>query len=197
MTNNRSKAFLCEKCPSLLKSRSQIVEGYGDPSAQLLFVGMAPGRNGADITGVPFTRDPSGLLFQECLIKAGFSLESDPTNENPQLKNVYVTNLVKCNPKEIDGRNRIPYQAEIANCATFFEQELIDINPRIVVLFGKVVTEHVLKKKIYKYLNYHNKPCLTGNRILLPFIHPSYVIRGAYNRQKYINEMVGLRRFLD
>ena len=161
-----------------------------------MFVGMAPGRNGADITGVPFTRDPSGVLFQECLINAGFSLETNPRCEHPRLKNVYVTNLVKCNPKNSDGNNRTPSLEEIKNCASHYEQELADINPEVVVLFGKVVTEHILKKTISKFIGHHNKPIRTENQILLPFIHPSYVIRGAYNRQKYIDEVTGLKFLL-
>jgi uracil-DNA glycosylase family 4 len=187
----------CKLCPNLILSRSQIAHGYGDPHAQIMFVGMAPGRNGADMTGVPFTKDPSGVLFQECLIHAGFSLESDPRNNHPRLKNVYVTNLVKCNPKDEDGNNRTPTLEEIKNCASHYEQELVDINPKVIVLFGKVVTEHILKKKISKFNVVHNKPVTHENRFFLPFIHPSYVIRGAYNRQKYIEEMTGLKSMLN
>ena len=189
--------FFCDKCPDLKKSRSKIVLGYGDSDAQIMFVGMAPGRNGADRTGIPFTRDPSGILFQESLIAASFSLEQNPRNEHPRLKNVYVTNLVKCNPKEDDGRNRTPSLEEIKNCASLFDQEIIDINPKMIVLFGKVVTEYVLQQKISKFTDIHNKPRQFKNRIYLPFIHPSFVIRGAYNRQQYIDEMVGLKKYLD
>jgi uracil-DNA glycosylase family 4 len=161
-----------------------------------MFVGMAPGRNGADITGVPFTKDPSGVLFQECLIHAGFSLETNPRNDHPRLKNVYVTNLVKCNPKDADGNNRTPSSEEIKNCASHYEQELVDINPEVVVLLGKVVTEHILTKKIPKFNIFHSIPIKTENRIIVPFIHPSYVIRGAYNRQKYIDEFSELKSLL-
>ena len=192
----KSPNFNCCLCNDLVLSRNRIVRGNGDPHARLMFVGIAPGRNGADITGVPFTRDPSGVLFQECLIQGGFSLETNPCCEHPHLKNVYVTNLVKCNPKNMEGNNRTPSLEEIKNCATHFEKELADINPEVVVLFGKVVTEHILKKRISKFSVLHNKPIKRENRILIPFIHPSYVIRGAYNRQKYINEMTGLKKML-
>jgi uracil-DNA glycosylase family 4 len=184
---------VCKKCLQLCLSRSQVVEGYGDPHAKLMFIGMAPGRNGADITGVPFTKDPSGVLFQECLIHAGFSLENNPHNTHPRLKNVYVTNLVKCNPKNAEGNNRTPSLDEIKNCASYYEQELADINPEVIVLFGKVVTEQILKKKISKFNVIHNKSIVYENRTFIPFIHPSYVIRGAYNRKKYIDEMAGLK----
>lgn len=197
MTDYKLSHFLdsseCKNCPDLVISRSQVVYGYGDPHAKIMFVGMAPGRNGADITGVPFTRDPSGVLFQECLIHAGFSLETSPRCEHPHLKNVYVTNLVKCNPKDTNGNNRTPTLEEIKNCASHYNRELAKINPAVVVLFGKVVTEHILKKKISKFKDLHNKPIRIQNQIFLPFIHPSYVIRGAYNRQMYIGEMAELK----
>jgi DNA polymerase len=185
----------CELCERLIQTRNYIVSGYGDPNAEIMFVGMAPGRNGADITGVPFTRDPSGLLFQECLINAGFSLESDPRNERPHLQGVYVTNLVKCNPKDECGRNRSPTPEEIKNCLPHFEKELCDIDPKFVVLFGKIVTENILKERILKFSEIHNKPRNIKNRILIPFIHPSYVIRGAYNREKYIREISNLKNY--
>jgi len=186
----------CKLCPDLILSRSRVVQGYGDPHAQIMFLGMAPGRNGADITGVPFTKDPSGVLFQESLIYAGFSDEINPHCEHPHLKNVYVTNLVKCNPKDAAGNNRTPSLEEIKNCSIHYEKELNDINPKVIVLFGKVVTEYVLKKKISKFADFHNKPSIKDNRTFLPFIHPSYVIRGAYNRQKYIDEMAELKLLL-
>lgn len=186
----------CEKCSCLVSSRNLIVFGYGDPNAKIMFVGMAPGRNGADITGVPFTRDPSGVLFQDCMIHAGFSLEKNPKCEYPRLDDVYVTNLVKCNPKDEKGNNRTPSAEEIENCAPHFQKEIDEINPKIVVLFGKVVSEYILKQRISKFNACHNKPIHKDNRVFVPFIHPSYVIRGAYNRQKYIDEMAGLKTLL-
>jgi len=191
------KILFCKKCPNLVQSRNQVVPGYGDFNSRLMFVGMAPGRNGADITGIPFTRDPSGVLFQECLIRAGFSLEDNPKTEKPLIKNVFITNLVKCNPKGENGLNRTPSKKEIKNCSIYFSREVKKINPNLIVPLGKIVTEYILKIKIDKFLIYHNRPVLFEKRIILPFIHPSYVIRGAYDRREYIDEFVNLRRYLE
>jgi len=186
----------CFKCEKLKKSRSCIVWGYGDRNAEFMFIGMAPGRNGADRTGIPFTRDPSGILFQESLINAKLSLEENPRNERPRLKDVYITNLVKCNPKDANGRNRTPSPEEVQNCSLYLEQELHDIEPKIVILLGKVVAEYVLKEKIKKFISVHQKPRHIEDRIYIPFIHPSYVIRGAYDRQQYIKEIAALKTYL-
>lgn len=179
----------CEKCSDLLRSRNQVVLGYGDKDAQILFVGLAPGRNGADVTGVPFTKDPSGVLFQEAMISAGFSNEMNPKAKSPHLNNVYVTNLVKCNPKDENGRNRLPSKNEIENCIEYLYSEIAEVNPDIIVPFGKLATEWLLKQKIGRFGDFHNKLISSNNQFYIPFYHPSYVIRGAYPREKYLHEI--------
>ena len=183
----------CDKCPSLASSRSRIVSGYGDKNADIMFVGLAPGRNGADITGVPFTRDPSGVLFQEALIRTGFSLESNPKIEYPRLRNVFITNIVKCNPKNEKGNNRYPSKTEIDNCLNYFKIEREKVNPKIIILLGKTTTENILKIKCGSFTKFHNHPIEKDNTIYIPFIHPSYVIRGAYNKEKYLCEFSELK----
>jgi len=183
----------CNKCQLLVSSRSRIVNGYGDEQASIMFVGLAPGRNGADITGVPFTRDPSGVLFQEALIKAGLSFERTPKSEKPRLHNVYVTNIVKCNPKGEDGNNRCPTKTEVINCYNNFENERSIVNPKIIILLGKAVTENILNIKCINFIKFHNKPIEKDGIIYIPFVHPSYVIRGAYNRKKYLDEFIEIK----
>jgi uracil-DNA glycosylase family 4 len=168
------------------------VSGYGDENATIMFVGLAPGRNGADITGVPFTRDPSGILFQEAMIKAGFSLENDPTFEKPKLKHVFITNIVKCNPKDEKGNNRHPSKDEINNCVKYFEIEKQLIKPNIIVLLGKTTTEHILNIKIGQFIQLHNNPIYKDSIIYVPFLHPSYIIRGMYQREKYLQEILNI-----
>jgi DNA polymerase len=182
----------CKKCKTISSTRNKIVFGFGDNKANIFFIGLAPGRNGADLTGVPFTRDPSGVLFQDAMIKAGFSLEKDRMNEKPRLTGVFVTNLVKCNPKDNNGNNRVPTIIEIQNCIPYLEKEIEFIQPRVIVLFGRIVTESLLNKKIGKFKEVHNIPIEIKNIIWIPFYHPSYVIRGAYNRQQYISEICDL-----
>lgn len=186
----------CDKCLNLKQSRKKIVNGYGSLDSKIIFVGLAPGKNGADITGIPFTKDPSGLLFQEALIKSGFSLEKIPTIWKPKLNNVYVTNLVKCNPRNKNGNNRDPTEEEIANCSIYLEQEIQEVKPKIIITLGKTVTEHVLNKKVKNFIQWHNKPVEKNNRIYIPFIHPSYVIRGAYDRKQYIQDFMSLENNL-
>jgi len=183
----------CSKCPELVKSRSQIVKGYGDKNATFLVIGLAPGRNGADLTGVPFTRDPSGALLQEALIKAGLSDEKNPHMSNPRLKDVYITNLVKCNPQDEKGRNRNPSHFEVQNCISLMNQEVSDVKPKVIILLGSLVVKYILNEKSVRMVKLHSVARYKNGITYVPFIHPSYVIRGAYNREKYLEDFCSIK----
>ena len=107
----------CRKCPRLVKYREKVarekrpafldwvywgkpVPGFGDPDAQLLIVGLAPGAHGSNRTGRPFTGDRSGAFLYKALYDAGFA--NQPTWQRPddglQLHNAYVTAAARCAP---------------------------------------------------------------------------------------------------
>jgi len=94
----------CERCLALTKSRKQVTYGFGKVPCKIMFVGEAPGQNGCNITGMPFTRDRSGRYFQQCLQQARFNFEE-----------VYTTNICKCAPPG----NRNPEDKEIENCLPY------------------------------------------------------------------------------
>ena len=75
----------CNCCPELVANRRRIVHGYGPPSARVFLIGEAPGYKGADLTGVPFTCDRSGVRLQRVLSELGLSDEVDPRAERPRL----------------------------------------------------------------------------------------------------------------
>src|SRR3954447_18345641 len=108
----------CTRCPALVASRCRIVHGYGDPGARIVFVGEAPGQQGADRTGVPFSGDKSGRALQRILIALGLAEEREPTMR-PQLR-CFITNVVRCCPPA----NRTPMPAEVTSCAPFLAFEL-------------------------------------------------------------------------
>ena len=203
----------CIKCKNLVDSK--FVPGYGCLNADIMFVGLAPGRLGAGYTGVPFTQDASGCLFQRGLINSGLSNEKDDDVIKPVLKDVYVTNLVKCNPYKKIGRdnkiNRDPNDDEINNCYPYLEHEIKSVNPKIVVMLGKIVTKYVLEKKTDtrfknndKFLGFceDHSDGFDGNDDIryIPFIHPGFVVRGAYKkmggRDKYLKDFSQIKNVL-
>ena len=131
----------CQRCPELVRNRRQIVHGYGDANADFLFVGEATGKNGADLTGVPFTRDQSGQRLQRLLIQLGLSEETDEQYALPRLINCYVTNLVRCNPPN----NRNPTRVEIEKCQPYLVEEIRRIQPKVVIPIGNFATKWVFR----------------------------------------------------
>jgi uracil-DNA glycosylase len=105
-----------------------------------MFVGEAPGYRGGDVTGVPFTRDRSGVRLQQVLIELGLSNEGDPRVEGPRL-HCFITNVVRCNPPS----NRTPTRAEIDHCLPYLWQELEFVQPDILVPIGNVAAREVFR----------------------------------------------------
>jgi DNA polymerase len=161
-----------------VETRNRPVYGIGNYNAKIMIVGLAPGKDGADLTGIPFTRDPSGELFDEMLSAAGLSRGQD----------VFITNLVKCNPKDTLNHNRTPSKEEIENCSSYLKCEIDYLKPHIVVTLGKHPTETLLNVRIHNMAHHHGKRILSNGILAFPFIHPGYVIRGAYNRKRYLEE---------
>jgi len=168
----------CKQCKTIVETRNRPIHGVGNYNAKVIIVGLAPGKDGAALTGIPFTRDPSGELFEQMLSVAGLSRNQD----------VFITNLVKCNPKDALSRNRTPSKEEIKNCFQYLKREIDCLNPRIVVTLGKQPTEALLGLRINNMAEYHGKGIPKRGILIFPFIHPGYVIRGAYDRKKYLKE---------
>ncbi|QCC48988.1 uracil-DNA glycosylase [Halobellus limi] len=121
----------CERCPELVESRSQIVDGVGPADADLLFLGEAPGAN-EDEEGEPFV-GRSGSILDDALRDAGLARVD-----------VRITNCVRCRPPE----NRDPTSEELANCRGYLERELGLVDPALVVTLGKVPSEHLLDRSV-------------------------------------------------
>ena len=130
----------CQRCPDLCETRSQVVHGYGDVSAEFVVVGAAPGP-GADRTGVPFAGDERGEAVLDVLGRLGFT-DAPPTATEPTLDNVYVTHLTRCHHPD-----RAATDEEVRNCEGYLSAELRMINPEIIVPVG----ERVLSALAYEY----------------------------------------------
>jgi len=186
----------CTKCKDLVKSRKQAVPGYGFADAKIFFVGLAPGRLGADSTGIPFTKDSSGKLFQQALSSSGICMEPNGILQNDSELQAYVTNLVKCNPKNEKGNNRYPSKLEVENCKDFLRDEMSLINFDVIVPLGRLATEMILNRKCSNFTSMHNKLIKINDMCCIPFIHPSYIVRGAYPKDKYLEDFKTLRNWV-
>ncbi|MGA2411785.1 MAG: uracil-DNA glycosylase [Candidatus Binataceae bacterium] len=178
----RNAMRTCIRCTKLVQSRSQVVPGDGAIPAQVAFVGLAPGRFGGDRTGIPFDGDRSGELLRRMISQT-------------RLRRVFITNLVRCNPRDERGRNRDPDATEITNCRAHLVEELALVRPHLVVCLGKIAWSALAGREI------PFTPCTpsvtdrSGLR-LFPMYHPAYVVRGAYPEKAYRRDYARLARIL-
>jgi uracil-DNA glycosylase family 4 len=119
------------------------VPGFGDAKARLLIIGLAPGAQGANRTGRPFTGDGAGEVLYRALHKHGFANRGAVVDRNDglELENVYITNAVKCVPPQ----NR-PIGVEKQNCLPWLAKELPLLkNVDLVLAMGKDAFDSYLR----------------------------------------------------
>lgn len=150
----------CTLCPNLCGQRNTIVFGAGNPKAEIMFIGEAPGRD-EDIQGIPFVGRAGKLLTD--IIEKGMKMSR---------KDIYIANILKCRPPN----NRNPKPEEINNCTPFLHKQLELIQPRCLVALGTYAAQFLagnktpISKMRGNFFSYHDIP-------VMPTFHPAYLIR--------------------
>jgi uracil-DNA glycosylase family 4 len=156
------------------------VPSFGDPSARVLIVGLAPGAHGSNRTGRPFTGDGSGDFLYPVLYEAGFASQPHATGRGDGMKlyDARITAVVRCAPPD----NK-PSTQELANCAPWLDEEISRLaNLRVFVCLGKIafdgVVRHLLRTgKIERrgslQFSHGAEFELPDGRFLLAAYHPS------------------------
>jgi uracil-DNA glycosylase len=171
----------CKRCEALVRCRSRVVPGDGSVPASVVFVGIAPGRLGGDRTGIPFSGDRSGQLLRRMIECAG-------------LERVFITNLVRCNPRDTAGRNRDPTADEITQCREHLRAELAIARPRIVACLGRMAWLE-LAGRAAPFMPRRGKAAEIDGLLFFPMYHPAFVNRGAYPIRLYAKDFARLSRF--
>jgi uracil-DNA glycosylase len=149
----------CTRCKLHTQGRTQIVFGVGNPAADIMFVGEAPGAD-EDLQGVPFV-GRAGQLLTKMIAAMGFSRDE-----------VYIANVLKCRPPG----NRNPEPDEIARCEPFLFRQLASVEPKVVIALGAFAARTLLKTdepisrlrgRVFDY---------RGAK-LIPTFHPSFLLR--------------------
>ena len=164
----RDEALVCTRC-RLAQTRTQVVFGVGDPDAELMFIGEAPGFN-EDQQGEPFV-GAAGQLLTRLLGEIGMTRED-----------VYIANVLKCRPPN----NRDPQQDEIDSCKDYLRRQLVLINPIVVVTLGNFATKLLLRTdtgitklrgRVYDWWQ---------GKQLVPTYHPAAALRSG---ERLVDEM--------
>lgn len=150
----------CRRCPRLREYCAEIarakvrryqeqeywgrpVPGFGDPTARLLILGLAPGAHGANRTGRMFTGDDSGTWLYGALHQFGFANQAEAVSRNDglMLTGAYIGNVGRCAPPD----NK-PAPDELDACQPFLERELALLpNVRVVLALGRVAFERYVR----------------------------------------------------
>lgn len=150
----------CTRCPALVQNRTQTVFGVGSPSAELCFVGEAPGAD-EDRQGEPFV-GPAGQLLNSIITK-GLKMRRE---------DVYICNVLKCRPPG----NRTPLPDEVGNCRSFLERQLSIIRPKYICALGAPAaqwltgTTNSIGKLRGRFYDYRGIPVICT-------YHPAYLLR--------------------
>ncbi len=168
----RAAALRCTECPHLVRSRREVVFGVGNPEADLMFVGEAPGAD-EDAQGEPFV-GRAGELLTKIIKSMGFSRET-----------VYIGNVLKCRPDMPPGStgNRKPRPEEMHTCFPWLEKQIELIQPRALVALGATAIEGLLgetramRELRGRWLDYRGIPVMTT-------YHPAYLLRNQSVTEK-------------
>ncbi len=144
--------------------RRVLSEANGPLDALVLFVAEAPGRLGADRTGIPLSHDRSGRNFERLLVCAGLRRDQ-----------VFITNAVLCNPRGPRGCNRPPSSVELSNCATHLRLQLELVTAPVVATLGLTALRALdsLDPHGLTLSEHVAEPIVWHGRILFPLYHPS------------------------
>jgi uracil-DNA glycosylase family 4 len=156
----RTEALVCTAC-RLSEGRTQVVFGDGNPEADVVFVGEAPGQH-EDEQGVPFV-GRSGQLLDQLLGEIGL-----------ERADVYIANVVKCRPPS----NRDPRPDEIEACKGYLSEQLKLIDPRVVVTLGNFSSKLLLKTET-GITRLRGTAYEWWGRHLVPTFHPAAALRGS------------------
>jgi len=168
----------CSRCKLHTLGRRQVVFGVGNPDADLMFVGEAPGGD-EDIQGIPFVGRAGQLLTK--MIQA-INLERDQ---------VYIANVIKCRPPE----NRNPEPDEVATCEPFLFQQIDAIRPKVIVALGSFAAKALLRSndsisrlrgRIYDF---------RGAK-LVPTFHPAFLLRSPDRKRDAWEDLKRARALL-
>lgn len=159
-----TEAAACRRCAAMCGQTAVLSQLNGPLSAQVLFIGEAPGRKGADRTRIPFSGDQSGKNFDRFLASIGLKRDQ-----------IFITSAALCNPRSASGANRRPATGEIANCNDFLQRTISLIDPGLIVTLGGVALD-ALKLVHYHELNLKDAAARVhrwNGRLLVPLYHPS------------------------
>ncbi len=168
---------VCTRC-SLHETRTQTVFGIGNPDADWLFIGEAPGEQ-EDLRGEPFV-GRAGQLLDEMIRALGLERE-----------NVFIANVLKCRPP----KNRDPSPEEALACEPFLIQQVRKVGPKIIVAVGRIAAQNLLKTQVPLGKLRGEVHRYEGTPVVVTY-HPAYLLRSQTEKRRAWEDLKLARRTL-
>ena len=168
----------CPRCKLATLGRKQVVFGVGNPDADLMFVGEAPGGD-EDIQGIPFVGRAGQLLTKMIL---AINLERDQ---------VYIANVIKCRPPG----NRNPEPDEIETCEPFLFQQIDAVRPKVIVALGAFAAKTLLRTE-EPISRLRGRVFDFRGAKLIPTFHPSFLLRSPDRKRDAWEDLKRARAML-
>jgi len=159
MSALRQEILQCRKC-ALAETRRHVVFGEGNPYAEILIIGEAPGRD-EDLQGRPFV-GKSGQLLDKILAACGFTRD----------EHVFIGNIIKCRPPN----NRVPTPQEAEICIPWLYRQIELIDPRILILLGSTALKYMAGQE-HRITRDRGTWIKLQGRLAMPVYHPSALLR--------------------
>jgi len=168
----------CQNC-ALSKTRNHVVFGMGNPTANLMLIGEAPGEE-EDKQGVPFV-GKAGQLLDKILAAIGF-----------QRSEIYIANILKCRPPS----NRDPNPDEIEQCKPHLDQQIAAIQPKVILALGRIAGQTLLKSEAPLGRLRKETHAYQGVPLIVTY-HPAALLRNPQWKKATWEDVQNLRRLYD
>ncbi len=168
----------CSRCKLHRLGRTQVVYGVGNPEADLMFVGEAPGGD-EDRQGVPFV-GRAGQLLTRIIEAIGLTRDQ-----------VYIANVIKCRPPE----NRNPEPDEVDTCEPFLFRQIDAIQPKVIVALGTFAARALLRT-LDPISRMRGRVFVYRGARLVPTFHPAYLLRNPASKREVWEDMKLVKRLL-
>jgi DNA polymerase len=168
----------CQKCV-LGQSRTNSVFGVGNPNADLMFVGEAPGEQ-EDLSGTPFV-GRAGQLLDKFLYAVDINRED-----------VYIANILKCRPP----KNRDPLPEEEDACIGYLREQVRLIRPKLIVCLGRISAMRLIKPD-FKITKEHGQWFQKGQFLMCAVYHPALLLRDPRKKEDMLVDMKAIKAKLD
>lgn len=173
----RKSCAECHKCP-LGDTRTNSVFGTGNPNADLLFVGEAPGEQ-EDLSGIPFV-GRAGQLLDKFLFAVDLPRED-----------VYIANILKCRPP----KNRDPLPEEEDACIGFLREQVRLIQPKLIVCLGRISAMRLIKPD-FKISKEHGTWFEKGGYLMTAIFHPAALLRDPRKKEDTLEDLKRIKEKL-